>query len=156
MRFTLLSLAALLLCAAPVALAQTPQAMKKVEPNTATYFGPADMVQAFSKATTLISQPGLNFRASTGWRDKAGQVEVHENWTDIMYVMGGDATFVTGGKLMNGKTTAPGEIRGDDVEGGQTYHLQKGAFLVIPAGVPHWLKSVKLPLVDYVVKVPKQ
>ena len=155
MRFAKLSFIALLLCTASVALAQT-QAMKKVEKNKAAYFGPADMAQAFTKATALVNQPGLNFRASTGWRDKAGKVEVHEEWTDVMYVIDGDATFVTGGRMINGKTTAPGEIRGDNVEGGQTYHLQKGVLLVIPAGTAHWLKSVESPLVDYVVKIPKQ
>jgi mannose-6-phosphate isomerase-like protein (cupin superfamily) len=155
MRFAKLGVVALLVCAAALVLAQT-QAMKKVEKDKATYFGPADMAQAFTKATTLVNQPGLNFRASTGWRDRPGKVEVHENWTDVMYVISGDATFVTGGKMINGKPSAPGEIRGDDVAGGQTYHLQKGALLIIPAGVPHWLKSVESPLVDYVVKVPKQ
>jgi mannose-6-phosphate isomerase-like protein (cupin superfamily) len=155
MRFTKFSLAALLVCAACVALAQTP-AMKKVEKGKATYFGPADLARAFTKPTALINQPGLNFRASTGWRDKPGQVEVHENWTDVIYVMDGAATFVTGGRMIDGKTTAPGEIRGDNVEGGQTDHVEKGSLLIVPAGVPHWLKSVESPLVDYVVKVPKQ
>jgi mannose-6-phosphate isomerase-like protein (cupin superfamily) len=155
MRSTRFTLLALLLCAASVGLAQT-QPLKKVEQDKATFFGASDMAQAFAKGATLIDQPGLNFRASTGRRDTPGQVEVHTGWTDLIYITEGAATFVTGGKMINGKTTAPGEMRGDHIEGGQTYHLEKGSLVIIPAGVPHWFKSIETPIVDYVVKVQKQ
>ncbi len=155
MRIVKLVAVALLLCVASVALAQT-QAMKKVEPHQATYFSASEMAAAFSKGATLIDQPGLNFRASTGRRDQPGQVEVHTGWTDLIYITEGAATFVTGGKMINGKTTAPGEMRGDHIEGGEVHHLEKGALIIIPAGVPHWFKSIESPVVDYVVKVQKQ
>ena len=155
MRFLKLVAVALLLCAASVAFAQT-QALKKIESNKATFFSASDMAVAFAKGATLIDQPGLNFRASTGRRDTPGQVEVHNNWTDLLYITEGTATFVTGGKMINGKTTAPGEMRGEHIEGGETHHLEKGSLIVVPAGVPHWFKSIESPVVDYVVKVHKQ
>src|SRR5712692_8757910 len=58
-------------------------------------------------------------------RTAAGQSEVHDKDTDVFYVIEGSATFVTGGKVVAGKTTAPGETRGTGIEGGQSHHLSK-------------------------------
>ena len=68
----------------------------------------------------------------------------------------GEATIVTGGTMVGGKQTAPGQLRGSDVQGGETRHLKKGDLIVIPAGIPHWFKVVS-PTVNYLtVKVIKQ
>jgi mannose-6-phosphate isomerase-like protein (cupin superfamily) len=155
MQFTRFSLAALLVCAASIGLAQT-QPTKTIQKNKATLFSASEMNEAFAKGATLVDQPGLNFRASTGRRDKPGQVEVHADWTDLLYITEGAATFVTGGTMVNGKTTAKGEMRGESIQGGETHHLEKGSLIVVPAGVPHWFKSIESPVVDYVVKVHKQ
>jgi mannose-6-phosphate isomerase-like protein (cupin superfamily) len=89
-------------------------------------------------------------------REGPGQVEVHEKETDILYMVDGEATFVTGGTMVGGKQTAPGQLRGSDVKGGETRHLKKGDLVVVPAGIPHWFKEVS-PLINYLtVKVIKQ
>jgi mannose-6-phosphate isomerase-like protein (cupin superfamily) len=151
-RFTLL---ALLVCAASLGFAQS-QALQHVETSKATFFSAAEMSQASAKGATLVDRSGLNFRASIGRRDTPGQVELHEGWTDLLYITKGAATFVVGGKMLNGKTTSKGEMRGEAIEGGETYHLTQGSLIIVPAGVPHWFKSIESPLVDYVVKVQKQ
>jgi quercetin dioxygenase-like cupin family protein len=88
-------------------------------------------------------------------RTKAGEVEIHDHETDIFYVTDGEATFVTGGTIVGGKQTAPGQTRGTDLHGGQTVHLKKGDVITIPAGVPHWFKDVS-PSISYLtVKVIK-
>ena len=50
-------------------------------------------------------------------RDKDGQAEIHADWNDNLFVQEGEATFVTGGTPVDGKTTAPGETRGASVKG---------------------------------------
>ncbi len=45
-------------------------------------------------------------------RTSAGQAEVHDKDTDVFYVIDGKGTFVTGGTVVGGKVTAPGETRG--------------------------------------------
>ncbi|MDX2030099.1 MAG: cupin domain-containing protein [Blastocatellia bacterium] len=85
-------------------------------------------------------------------RDKAGQVEVHEQDADIIYVLDGSATLVTGGEIVGGRTIAPGEIRGAEIRGGETRLISKGDVIVVPAGTPHWFKEVPGPLNYYVVK----
>ena len=88
-------------------------------------------------------------------RTSPGEVEIHDHETDIFYVTDGEATFVTGGTIVGAKHTAPGQTRGTDLHGGQTVALKKGDVITIPAGVPHWFKSVS-PSISYLtVKVIK-
>ena len=86
-------------------------------------------------------------------RDADGQAEVHEKDADIIYMLEGTTTFVTGGTVVGGKTTAPDEIRGTSVRGGETRTLSKGDVIVVPKGTPHWFKDVSGPVLYYVVKV---
>jgi quercetin dioxygenase-like cupin family protein len=86
-------------------------------------------------------------------RDKAGVVELHDKETDTFYVLDGAATIVTGGTMVGGSVTAPGQQRGTDIRGGTAQKLAKGDVMVIPAGVPHWFKEVPKSVDYYVVKV---
>lgn len=88
-------------------------------------------------------------------RNGAGQVEVHDRETDVMYVVDGEATIVTGGTMVGGKVTAPGQSRGADIQGGHAQRLAKGDVMVIPAGIPHWFKEIPQSISYYVVKVIK-
>ena len=69
-----------------------------------------------------------------------------------MYVLDGAATLVTGGTVVDGKRTEPGQIRGAAIEGGQSRRIAKGDVVVIPNGVPHLFKDVQAPLLYFVVK----
>jgi glc operon protein GlcG len=86
-------------------------------------------------------------------RDKAGVVEIHEQDTDIVYVLNGSATLITGGTPEGTKTIAPHEFRAPTVTGGETRKLVPGDVVIIPNGVPHWFKEVEAPFDYYVVKV---
>ena len=88
-------------------------------------------------------------------RTAPGQAEIHVKETDIFYVTDGEATIVTGGTMVGGRQTAPNQLRGSDVKGGESRHLTKGDVIVIPAGVPHWFKEVS-PSINYLtIKVIK-
>ena len=54
---------------------------------------------------------------------------------------------------VDGKTTAPDEIRGAAIAGGDTRRLAKGDVVIVPNGTPHWFKEVDGPVLYYVVKV---
>ena len=73
-----------------------------------------------------------------------------------MYVTEGTATLVTGGTMVGGAVSKPGQWLGSDIKGGDTRHLVKGDVVVVPAGTPHWFKEVPASGVSYyVVKVLK-
>ena len=116
-----------------------------------TYVSADQVNAAFAKGAVLVNQGSYQVHASR--RDAPGQVEVHQNETDIIYMLEGATTFVTGGTVVEGKTTGPGEIRGADVAGGDTRRLVKGDVIVVPKGTPHWFKDVSGTVLYYVVKV---
>jgi len=93
-------------------------------------------------------------------RTKSGGPEVHEQWTDVIMVTGGQATFVIGGKVVGevaAEGGAPGEKRGSDISGGTTQLMRKGDVINIPAGTPHWIKIAPGDDFSYVnVKVKRQ
>ncbi len=72
-------------------------------------------------------------------RHKDGGAEVHENYADFFFVVQGHATLVSGGTVLDGKTTSPGEIRGASVQNGDRTSLSEGDIVHIPAAVPHQL-----------------
>ncbi|HEV8336133.1 MAG TPA: hypothetical protein VGR67_06955 [Candidatus Polarisedimenticolia bacterium] len=88
-------------------------------------------------------------------RTSAGRSELHARFADIWYVLRGDATLVTGGSLIGGQETEPGELRGRGVSGGDRRPIHGGEVVVIPAGVPHWISAVDGKEIVYlIVKVP--
>jgi len=109
---------------------------------------------AFNKGAVLVgATPGINYMVHASRRDAPGQAEVHARDTDIMHVLDGSATFVTGGTVVNGKAVAPDEIRGASIEEGETRTISKGDVIVVPRGTPHWFKEVSGTLTYFVVKV---
>jgi mannose-6-phosphate isomerase-like protein (cupin superfamily) len=108
---------------------------------------------ALANGGTLVKASDLLVMGSH--RTGPGHVELHDKETDVFYVTDGEATFVTGGKMIGGKVTSPGQHLGTDLQGGQVYHLTKGDVMVIPAGIPHWFKEVPHSVTYFVVKVVK-
>jgi glc operon protein GlcG len=117
-----------------------------------TFLGAKDVAAAFAVGRPLTETSDYKVHASR--RETPGQVEIHEKDTDVIHVLSGSATLVTGGTVLEPKTTGPGEIRGSSIEGGETRTLAAGDVMVVPHGVPHWFREVKGPLTYYVVKVP--
>ena len=70
-------------------------------------------------------------------RLRSGIAELHENFADIFYVLEGRAILESGGKVVAAKVFAPGEIRGDSIEGGTKQELRAGDVAHVAAGQPH-------------------
>jgi mannose-6-phosphate isomerase-like protein (cupin superfamily) len=117
------------------------------------YFPKEDVAASFAKGGTLVTES--NYKVMTAHRTEDGNVEVHNSYTDVFYIVQGSTDLVTGGKVIGVKNTNPDEPRGDSIEGGQTQHLSAGDSIVIPPGVPHWMKNVQGTLLYFVVKVKK-
>jgi glc operon protein GlcG len=119
-----------------------------------TYFAKKDVDEGFAKGSVLFDGAGgRNYMVHASRRETPGMVEVHTKDADILYVLKGTATVVTGGTMVDGKNIAPDEIRGREITGGETRKLVPGDAMIIPNGVPHWFKEVQAPFLYYVVKV---
>src|ERR1700685_1242928 len=76
-------------------------------------------------ATETIKKYATDY-TMLAFRSKSGQAEQHQKFADFYVVVTGQATLVSGGKMVGGKTTAEGELRGDSIEGGKETKLTKG------------------------------
>lgn len=122
--------------------------------SAVAFFDAQTVKAAFDKGAVLEDgSNGENYMVHASRREKAGMSEVHELDTDIIYVLEGTATFVTGGKSVDAKMTAPNEFRGSMIDGGETRNLKKGDVVIVPKGTPHWFKKVDGAFLYYVVKV---
>ncbi len=72
---------------------------------------------------------------------------MHENETDVRYVIDGGCILVTGGTLIGAAQTGPGQIRGSGISGGEELQIGKGDFIRIPTGVPHWIRKIEVEAV---------
>ena len=121
------------------------------EGKAAAYF-PAESVAAkFATGGLLHDTPG--YKVDAGRRTAPGEVEYHEHVADIMHVVSGTATVVTGGQMIASRAVGPGETRADAIEGGTRRELGAGDVLVIPPGVPHHFTAVSDPFLYLVAKV---
>ncbi len=117
------------------------------------YYRAENVAKSFAEGAVLYAEPGTNYMIHTSRRTSAGMAEVHAQDTDLIHVLEGSATFVTGGTVIEPHTTAIDEVRGSRIEGGETRVLAPGDVIIVPAGTPHWFKDVRGPVLYYTVKV---
>jgi glc operon protein GlcG len=119
-----------------------------------SYWEKSKVEEAFSKGAVLFDgSDGRNYMVHASRRERPGQAEIHTKDADVIYVLQGSATFITGGEAVEGKTIAPEEIRGSSINGGETRKIAKGDVIIVPHGVPHQFLEVTNPFLYYVVKV---
>jgi glc operon protein GlcG len=93
------------------------------------------------------------YKLDAGRREAPGEVEYHAHTVDVMHVVEGTATVVTGGEMVGARRAEDGELRADSVTGGNPHELSAGDVLVVPAEVPHQFTRVSHPFLYFVVKV---
>jgi mannose-6-phosphate isomerase-like protein (cupin superfamily) len=97
-----------------------------------------------------------NYNTQLAHREASGGAELHEKMADIFVIQSGDATVVVGGSIEGSHQTAPGEIRGASVTGGERRRVTVGDVVHIPANMPHqMLVDAGHHVTYFVVKVEK-
>ena len=132
-------------------LAMSAAAAVSSGPKPVTYFDRAQVTEAFEKGAVLFNQ-GESYMVHASRREGPGMAEIHTKDADVIYVLDGAATLVTGGRAIDAKLIEADELRGSGIEGGETRHLKQGDVIVVPAGLPHWFQEVSKPFLYYVVK----
>jgi len=119
--------------------------------NGAAFFDHATVAQKFEEGGLLLD--AQRYKLDAGRRVAPGEVEYHEHAVDVMHVVAGRATVVTGGEMVEPREVAAGELRATAVAGGTAHELAEGDVLAIPNGVPHQFVDVSDPFLYFVVKV---
>lgn len=70
-------------------------------------------------------------------RTASGEVEIHQQYDELVIVRSGSADVYTGGTPQNLRTIKPGELRGSAAPGSTPTSLKAGTLVYIPAGTPH-------------------
>ena len=127
--------------------------MSDVDKPSVLFFDAKQVNTSFSNGAALLDGNDRNYMVHTSRRDKPGSAEIHSLDTDIIYVLQGTATFVTGGTAVDAKEIAPNELRGSRIEGGVTRQLSKGQVIIVPNNTAHWFKEVNGEFLYYTIKV---
>jgi mannose-6-phosphate isomerase-like protein (cupin superfamily) len=115
-------------------------------PTKVTYIPHDTVSSTMAKGGSILNDKGLVILAQ---RRTAGEVEVHAKTNHVFIIVEGEATFVTGGTLVDAHQTGPDQTRAKSVQGGETHHLTKGDVITIPAKTPHWFKEVPTQTIAY-------
>jgi len=75
--------------------------------------------------------------AFVAYRNGPGEAEIHEHQADLLLIRSGEGAVLVGGKIVEGKPTGAGEIRGKAIDGGTPYPIHAGDILYIPANTVH-------------------
>ncbi len=112
-------------------------------------------IDAHKVASETIATDG-NTTFMIAHREGSGQVEWHANQADVLVISQGNVTITTGGAIVGGKETAPGEIRGSSITGGTQTKMGPGDVIYIPPKTPHLMTLAPgMKLTYFVTKVTK-
>lgn len=115
-------------------------------PSRVHYVSSQKVAEIMAKGGQIISDDGFVVLAN---RRGAAEAELHDTTNHTFIIVEGEATFVTGGKLVEPRATGAGQTRAKGIEGGQAHQLRKGDVITIPAKTPHWWKEVSSGTVGY-------
>jgi mannose-6-phosphate isomerase-like protein (cupin superfamily) len=88
-----------------------------------------------SSGATLADYGSHAIRISE--RTASGGAEIHAHFDDVMMVLEGSATLITGGSVVDPHTNDAGETSGRGIENGRSRTISAGDIVHVPAGVPH-------------------
>ena len=70
-------------------------------------------------------------------RTRSGEVEIHQQFDEMVIMLDGTAKVITGGTPQNPHSVRPGELRSSSVSGGTPIAMATGNILHLVAGTPH-------------------
>jgi uncharacterized RmlC-like cupin family protein len=87
-------------------------------------------------------------------RSTTGPAELHDDWSDIIFVRSGGAILQTGMRLLEKKLADKGEWRGTAIADTKNQVARAGDVFIIPAGIAHrWQPEGQIPFSYIILKV---
>ena len=159
----LLLLAALLAAAVPAYAQAQAQAQESPVPPK-LFASAAEVDAALAKAKADHKGDNTNtaevlvsvgpYPVALEYRTGTTAPSVHKDRAELIYVMDGGCTLVTGGKLVNAKDGAGGNMSGTAIEGGTPRKVSKGDYVMVPPDTPHWYTQVQGRFVSITLHMP--
>jgi mannose-6-phosphate isomerase-like protein (cupin superfamily) len=95
------------------------------------------------------------YNVNLEYRPVDGAAALHEKEAEMVYVIDGTGTLITGGNIIEEKRTNDANLTGTGIAGGKSQPLAKGDFAFIPENTPHQFTGVKGVLVLMTFHVPR-
>jgi mannose-6-phosphate isomerase-like protein (cupin superfamily) len=150
--------------AGPTALPPAPAAQADVA-TINTFSSSADVQALLAKAKAehkegqvMVAEHILSlapYTANLEYRPIDGAVAVHEKEAEMVYVIDGGGTLITGGTVVGEKRTNATNLSGTAIDAGTTRTIAKGDFAIIPEGTPHQFKPAGGALVLMTLHLPR-
>jgi beta-galactosidase beta subunit len=133
--------------------------------NAVDLFSSSDLKQIAAKLAAESKRKGGGFAGETltrygnnltmmAHREATGSSELHKKDADVFFVVEGDCSIVTGGKMLKPQNTQPNEVRGTGIEGGTKQKLSLGDVIHTQPNTPHQMLIAPGHSITYfVVKV---
>jgi mannose-6-phosphate isomerase-like protein (cupin superfamily) len=145
-------------------LAKT-SAQQKAPAPLITYFSHEKVDASFAQALASTGSRDLfarKDRQGRVWavhsnsRGKAdeGTLHSHEDWTGVVVIMSGAATFITPGAASNAEGRRNTPEGGRLIGPGESHRVGKGDVVIIPPNAPHMYKNIEEPFQYLVVQTP--
>ena len=83
-----------------------------------------------------------------------GQLHSHEDWTGVVVIMSGAATFITPDAASTGQGARVTTEGGQLVGAGESHRVGKGDVVIIPPNAPHMYKNIEEPFRYLVIQTP--
>src|SRR3954468_11067053 len=150
----------LLLAAALFALTLPVQAQTPM-PNR-MFASAADVEKLIAKARAehkggntmeIIANVGA-FPWQINYRTGNTPASIHKHEMELIEVLAGSCTFITGGTLVDAKDSGA-TINGTAIQGGVAQKLAKGDRIMVPAGGPQWYSEGRADFVGAPLHVPQ-
>jgi hypothetical protein len=91
----------------------------------------------------VVNDEGYPFQLE--YRTDTTPPSIHPTHAELIEVIEGSCTLITGGKLVGAKPVAPGAMTGSGtaIDGGSKHKIAKGDYILVPANTPHQYTEVK-------------
>ena len=145
-------------------LAKT-SAQQKAPAPLITYFSHEKVDASFAQALTSTGsrdlfarkdRQGRTWAIHSNSRGKAdeGQLHSHEDWTAVVVIMSGAATFITPGAASTAQGARETPEGGRLIGAGESHRVSKGDVVIIPPNAPHMYKNIEEPFRYLVLQTP--
>ena len=136
-------------------LAPLPALAQPAVPSQQLFTAGVDIPAVIAKAKANQKSPSINsvvpiavngpYRVLLEYRTGLTPPTIHHGQAELVHVIQGSATLVTGGKLIGAKASQPGAANesGTGIEGASPQKLTAGDYVVVPAETPHQFQNVQ-------------
>src|SRR5436190_16201346 len=125
---------------------------EKVDASFAQALGSTGSSDLFARK----DRQGRTWAIHSNSRGKAdeGNLHSHEDWTGVVVIMSGAATFITPGAASTAQGARQTPEGGQLIGAGESHHVSRGDVVIIPPNAPHIYKNIEEPFRYLVVQTP--